>query len=66
MIKSKRDFIADFPGEKVAFFDDNPRDVREVQTVIPSYLFDPQGHHISETDIPNRVRSWKEISDLLL
>lgn len=64
--RSKKDFIANFSGHKVAFFDDNPGEIRKVQGVIPSFLFDPLGIHKEERDIPHVVRSWSEIARTLL
>ena len=66
LIKSKKDFIADFPGMKVAFFDDTPSEVREVQKVIPAYLFDPGHQYGDEPVIRRQGQSWEEIADLLL
>ncbi len=66
MNQSKRDFIASFPGNKVAFFDDNPEEVRKTGEVITTYLFDPNDHHHHETDIQHRVKSWEEIASILL
>jgi 5'(3')-deoxyribonucleotidase len=65
-VKSKRDFIKDFSGVKVAFFDDNPGEIRAVQDILPAFLFDPHRVHLEEKDIKLRVSSWREISDLLL
>ncbi|MFA6158221.1 MAG: hypothetical protein WCV82_04040 [Candidatus Paceibacterota bacterium] len=62
----KRDFISSFKGEKVAFFDDSPKEILAVQDVIPSYLFDPRHLHDHMRDIQLRVRSWREISEILL
>jgi 5'(3')-deoxyribonucleotidase len=64
--KTKSDFIASFTGEKVAYFDDNPGEIRRTRDVISSYLFDPHGHHHADTDIRHRVSSWEEIAHLLL
>jgi hypothetical protein len=64
--RSKKDFITNFAGEKVAFFDDNPGEVRAVQPLISAYLFDPLGFHREVTDIERRVSNWHEIADLLL
>jgi len=64
--ESKKDFIAGFPGDKVAFFDDSPDEIRNVQEVLPAYLFDPVGYHAEASDIRCRVKSWDEIATLLL
>lgn len=66
LIMSKKDFIASFPGEKVAFFDDNPGEVREVQSILPTFLFDPFGLHLEVPDVKFRVESWDEIAEILL
>lgn len=63
---TKREFISGFEGEKVAFFDDTPREVLEVQDVVPSYLFDPHGLYDGMQEIRARVRSWREIGQILL
>ncbi len=63
---SKKDFMEKVPGEKIAFFDDSPKEILKTQSIIPSYLFDPNRLHGQLTDIRNRVHSWKEIGDLLL
>ncbi len=62
----KKDFILNHPGEKIGFFDDSPKEILRVHDVIPSYLFDPTGLHDSNSDIENRIRSWKQIGDLFL
>lgn len=63
---SKREFISSFNAQKEAFFDDSPGEVLDVGEVIPSYLFDPHGHHDYIADIDLRVRSWREIATVLL
>ncbi len=63
---SKRDFILNHKGEKIGFFDDSPKEILRLHDAIPSYLFDPTGLHDSNLEIENRIRSWKEIGDLLL
>lgn len=63
---SKREFISNFNAQKEAFFDDSPGEVLSVGDVIPSYLFDPYGHHDYIADIDLRVRSWREIATVLL
>ncbi|MEI6191292.1 MAG: hypothetical protein WCP24_02925 [bacterium] len=62
----KKDFIANFPGESVAFFDDNPGEIMETQGVVSAYLFDQTGIHASVQGINNRVKSWEEIGQLFL
>ncbi len=64
--RSKRDFIARFPGEKVGFIDDSPAEVLKATGIVPTYLFDPHDHHAHRTDIPQRVRTWDEIGELFL
>ncbi len=51
---------------RVGFIDDNPREIRDMLGTTESYLFDPFGYHINETDIPNRVTSWEEIGKIFL
>lgn len=65
--RSKRSFIeSNSSGQKKAYFDDHPDEIRGVRDILPSYLFDPIGHHNDEKDIEQRVRSWSEIGELLL
>lgn len=65
--RPKRSFIEDYWGlPKKAYFDDHPDEIRRVKDILPSYLFDPNGHHDNEDDIEHRVRSWREIGELLL
>ncbi len=63
---TKKEFIQGMEGNKKGFFDDSPHEVKEIQGIIPAYLFDPTGIHDNDVDIHNRVRSWKEIGGLLL
>lgn len=62
----KRDFVSRYIGEKVAFIDDSPTEIINMQDLIPSYLFDPLGHHDEKKEIKLRVRSWQEIGQLFL
>jgi hypothetical protein len=64
--QTKCDFIAGFPGEKIAFFDDNPNEALKTDRVIKSFLYDPHRHHDARTDIAHRVHGWDEIASLLL
>lgn len=62
---SKREFIIKgVRGTNRAFFDDCPDHIRDIQDIIPSYLFDPTGIYDAEPGIHNRVRSWKEKEEL--
>lgn len=63
---SKKEFILNHQGEKVGFFDDSPKEILPLCDHLPSYLFDPKGLHDENKQIKNRVRSWKEIENLLL
>lgn len=63
---SKKEFISNFVGEKVAFIDDSLNEIREMQDIIPSYLFDPHGHNDSVKNVQYRVRSWEEIGKIFL
>ncbi len=63
---SKKDFIESIKGEKVAFIDDTPREIYEMDKIIPSYLFDPAGRYNHLVDIPHRFGSWKEIGETFL
>ncbi len=63
---TKREFIESLRGNHVAFFDDAPKEIERVHDLVPSYLFDPAGLHDHRVDIKLRVRSWREIGNLLL
>ncbi|QQR49962.1 hypothetical protein IPF86_02655 [Candidatus Nomurabacteria bacterium] len=63
---SKRDFIKNYSGKKVAFLDDSDYEILELQDIILSYLFDPLGTHDDNKKILHRVRSWEEIGKLFL
>lgn len=54
------------PGNNIAFFDDTPDEIINMQGIIPSYLFDPTGKHETLTDIKLRVDSWKKIGELYI
>lgn len=62
----KKDFVKNVPGENIAFFDDTPDEIINMQGIIPSYLFDPTGKHETLTDIKLRVDSWKKIGELYI
>ena len=63
---SKREYIRNYDGEKIAFIDDSAVEIKLVQDIIPSYLFDPEGWNDHDQTIRNRVKSWHEIADLFL
>ncbi|HRH31243.1 MAG TPA: hypothetical protein PK950_01085 [Candidatus Paceibacterota bacterium] len=63
---SKRDFIANFQGEKVAFIDDSLSEILDMQDIVPSYLFDPRRIHINHPKVQHRVISWEEIGRAFL
>lgn len=64
---SKKEFIeGGVRGKNMAFFDDCPSHIRDIQEIIPSYLFDPTGVYDAEVGINNRIRSWKEKGELFL
>lgn len=63
---SKREFIENYPGKKIAFLDDTPSEILDTQDIIPSYLFDPLGYHDGDTRILHRVKSPEEIEKLFL
>lgn len=63
---SKRDFILNFQGEKVAFIDDSPKEILRTQDIIPSYLFDPNSDNAHFVEIERRVRGWEEIGKIFL
>lgn len=63
---SKKDFIESISGEKVAFIDDSPKEILKMQSIIPSYLFDPSKLHENLTGINNRIYSWNEIGKKFL
>lgn len=62
----KRQFFERFePHRRAGFADDNPKEVRSMQGVAPSFLFDPKGYYTHVTDC-ERVTSWRSLGDLLL
>jgi hypothetical protein len=63
---SKREFILNFKGEKVAYVDDTVKEILKVQDIIRSYLFDRTGIHDANSNILNRVRSWYQLGEILL
>jgi hypothetical protein len=63
---TKKEFIQNYPGKKVAFLDDSATEIKKLQEIIPSYLFDPCGYNDHETTIQRRVRSWQEFGNLFL
>ncbi len=63
---SKRDFIWSFQGPKVAFLDDSPGEILQLQDLLPCYLYDPKGIHDGDGRIQHRVRSWWEIGEVFL
>lgn len=65
-IATKRDFILSIQGEKIAFFDDSPKEIGRVQDIIPSYLFDTKNHHAKASNIQHRTHSWEGIEKILL
>lgn len=62
---SKKDFIMNFPGEKIAFFDDTLHEIEDTKDIIPSYLFGPTNLHLNAERI-NRAESWEHIGDMFL
>lgn len=63
---SKRSFIESMPGQNIAFVDDSPKEILKMQSLIPSYLFDPNRIHEDLIGIDNRIYSWKEIGEKFL
>jgi len=63
---SKREFIKNFPGNKVGFIDDSASEILKVQDVLTSYLFDPLGVNDHIEEIYYRLRSWNEIGHYFL
>ena len=63
---SKKQFIASTRGEKIAFLDDNPNEVRNIEGLVPSYLLDPHQFHKKEHSIEHCVKSWAEFAELML
>ncbi len=63
---SKRSFIENFEGAKVAFIDDSAHEIKLVQDIIPVYLFDPLGMNDHDTSITHRIRNWEEIGNIFL
>lgn len=63
----KREFVQSIgPESFVAFIDDSTKEIREMQDVIQSYLFDPWFLHTDVNDIKNRVPNWKKVGNLYL
>ena len=62
---SKKSFISKVQGEKVVFIDDSKKEIKKMENILPTYLFDPEGLCKPENGI-NIVRSWKEIGTILL
>jgi 5'(3')-deoxyribonucleotidase len=63
----KHEFIKSVKGDNVAFFDDAPNEIRKMEGIIKSYLFDPQRHYDGQhKDLAFRAYSWYEIGDILL
>jgi hypothetical protein len=58
--------MQNFKGKKIAFFDDSPKEILRVQSIIPSYLFDPNRLHDDLQDVNNRVHGWKHIGEVFL
>ncbi len=61
----KTEYVARHVGNKIAFIDDNPREIYAMQSIIPSYLFDPNHLHSDITDV-EKVFSWDEIGKKFL
>jgi len=57
---SKKSYVESTEGENVAFFDDSPHEIEDMQDVIPSYLYDPNGFHYDKNEI-HRVVSFMQI-----
>ncbi len=60
----KKEYIRNVEGEKVAFFDDNHHEIKDMKHVIPSYLFDPHSLYKSSFEY-YRVKSWMRIWQML-
>ena len=63
---SKKQFIEQFPGPKVAFIDDSPKEILRMEGIISTYLFDRHGMHSNASGITNIVRTWHEIGKVFL
>lgn len=63
---SKREFIKNFPGNKLGFIDDSPSEILKVQDILPSYLFDPQGVNDGISAIHYRLRGWADVARYFL
>ncbi len=61
----KTAYVARHGGNKVAFIDDNPREIYAMQKIVPSYLFDPHQLHNDITDM-EKFFSWNEIGKKFL
>jgi len=62
---SKKKFMESIPGEKIAFFDDSPDEIKDTKDFISSFLFDPAGIH-KPIEGAGLVKSWYEIGNMLL
>ena len=62
---SKKDFISNVSGEKLAFIDDSPKEILRMKNIIPTYLFDQDRLYNSMEGV-NRVQSWRDIGRIFL
>lgn len=62
---SKKEYIQSIIGKKVVFFDDSIDEINDTQSVIPSFLFDPNNFH-PEIPILHKVTSFHQIGKMLL
>jgi FMN phosphatase YigB (HAD superfamily) len=63
----KRNFVELLgPDRFAAFVDDSVNEIKMMQSLIPSYLFDPWHLHGDVGGILNRTDSWNEIGKLFL
>lgn len=61
----KDEYIRTHSGNKIAFFDDHPKEVNSMQKIIPSYLFDPNKIHTKTNGI-QKIFSWDQIGKKFL
>ena len=63
----KRQFVQEVgPNKFVCFVDDSTKEIKNMQDLIPSHLFDAWNLFENVSDIQSRVSSWKTIGELYL
>lgn len=62
---SKKEYVKQLEGKKIAFLDDNIDELIEMDNLIPCYLFRPYLNSVPHKNI-QIISSWKEISGKFL